>query len=90
MMYEKDELQLEKGDALFFYTDGVTEALNGDDEMYSEQRLADTLNEADMTQITITELTRKVKKSLADFVGETEQSDDITTLALRYKGGAAP
>jgi len=90
MMYEKDELQLEKGDALFFYTDGVTEALNGDDEMYSEQRLADTLNEADMTQITVTELTRKVKKSLADFVGETEQSDDITTLALRYKGGAAP
>jgi sigma-B regulation protein RsbU (phosphoserine phosphatase) len=81
--YHEEKVQLEKGDALFMFTDGVTEALNTNLEEFGEQRLFQTLQQADgkSCQEVIDTVTGKVKA----FVEEAEQSDDITMLVLKRK-----
>ncbi|ORT99744.1 Serine phosphatase RsbU, regulator of sigma subunit [Anaerovibrio sp. JC8] len=83
--YESQTLILKPGDSLFLYTDGVTEAMNNKDELYGEERLLSQLNcskNADEPQ----SLLEEIDKSVATFVGDAEQSDDITMLALTYFG----
>jgi serine phosphatase RsbU (regulator of sigma subunit) len=82
--YRKQELQLEKGDTLYLYTDGVTEAANIENALFGEERLQNVLNEN--RDGSPEELLKAVTASLRDFVGEAAQSDDITMLALQYKG----
>jgi len=74
-----------KGDILFMYTDGVTEAENVDKVLYSDNRLEEFLNTTDSTA-PLEELLANVRKSIKDYAGDAEQSDDITMLALRYNG----
>ena len=83
--YEQHELQMAKGDILFMYTDGVTEAENVDKVLYSDNRLEEFLNTTDSTA-PLEELLANVRKSIKDYAGDAEQSDDITMLALRYNG----
>ena len=85
-LYAKDELHLKQGDILFFYTDGVTEALNERQEMYSEDRLLSTLNAINAASKSLNDAVGNLKASLAAFVGNAAQSDDITMLCLRYRG----
>lgn len=84
-LYAKDELYLKQGDILFFYTDGVTEALNEQQEMYSEDRLLVTLNAINAVSKSLNDVVGGLKASLAAFVGNAAQSDDITMLCLRYR-----
>ena len=81
--YHEEKVQLEKGDALYMFTDGVTEALNASLEEFGEQRLEQTLQQADgkSGQEVIDAVTGEVKA----FVEEAEQSDDITMLVLKRK-----
>ena len=82
--YASDEVQLTKGDVIFLYTDGVTEAMNEAGDMYSEDRLRATLNgqgEKDVRKILAA-----VRKDVGAYAGEAEQSDDITMLGLKYCG----
>lgn len=67
---------------LFLYTDGVTEAENEKQELYGNQRLLMTIAEA--SEVTSAELMRHVTDSVERFVGNAEQSDDLTVLAIRY------
>ena len=67
---------------LFLYTDGVTEAVNENQELYGNQRLLMTIAEA--SEVTSAELMRHVTDSVERFVGNAEQSDDLTVLAIRY------
>ena len=83
--YEQKELQMDKGDILFMYTDGVTEAENVEKVLYSNERLEEFLNTTDSTA-PLEELLASMRKSIKDYAGDAEQSDDITMLALRYKG----
>ena len=83
--YEQKELQMDKGDILFMYTDGVTEAENVEKVLYSNERLEEFLNTTDSTA-PLEELLASMRKSIKDYAGAAEQSDDITMLALRYKG----
>lgn len=87
--YKGQEIALSPGDILFLYTDGVTEALNENDEQYGENRLKECLNRREAKNIPLKELLAVVKKSLAAHVGTAEQSDDITMLALSYIGQEA-
>ena len=85
--YRKQEVQLQPGDAIYLYTDGVTEATNAKVELYGEDRLANTLN---LLQDEPVE--KRCKRILADidaFVGEAEQFDDITMLSINYFGSNA-
>jgi sigma-B regulation protein RsbU (phosphoserine phosphatase) len=81
--YHEYELELNAGDTLFVYTDGVPEATNTDEELYGTDRMIDTLNKnADAAP---NELLTHLKADIASFVGEAPQFDDITMLALKIK-----
>lgn len=83
-IYTDQRLQMAPGDTLFLYTDGVTEAMNGREALFTEERLkASLLRLQDRTPEAIC---RGVLDDLAHFVGQSEQSDDITMLMLRLKG----
>lgn len=86
IQYQKHRMQLLPGDALFLYTDGVTEALSADDVMFGETRLLETLNE--MPNETTDQRCHRVKQKLDDFVGEVEQFDDITMLSVNFNSFA--
>jgi sigma-B regulation protein RsbU (phosphoserine phosphatase) len=79
--YVEREIILEKGDVLFLYTDGVTEAMNHQMELFSEQRLVDVLNKNQ--NVSVRRLLGAVKKELDKYRDGAEQADDITMLALK-------
>ena len=82
--YREYELQLEKGDKLFLYTDGVTEATDEKGELFGTERMLGALNAcADSSP---REILAGVKDAVDAFVGEAEQFDDMTMLCLTYKG----
>lgn len=85
--YKQAELTLQKGDVFFTYTDGVTEALNPDKNLYSDERLFDTLNKSIDKNLNVEELLNYIKKDIDFFAEGEEQADDITILGLEYKGG---
>ncbi|MDO4838945.1 MAG: SpoIIE family protein phosphatase [Clostridia bacterium] len=84
MTYRAGELQLEPEDTIFLYTDGVTEATNLSNELYGEVRLNHVLNMCQSKQVE--NLCHRVKMDVDTFVGNAPQFDDITMLALTYKG----
>ena len=83
--YEAHRLTLSPGDMLFLYTDGVTEAMDSDKNLYSEERLAETLNHID-GNISVRKILAEVRKDIDAHADGAEQSDDITMLGLIYKG----
>ena len=81
--YKMGSLQMEPGDAIFQYTDGVTEATNAHNELYGMERLEAVLNKyADAAP---DKLLPSVKADIDAFVGDAPQFDDITMLCLEYK-----
>lgn len=82
--YRKFELQLQPGDTLYLYTDGVTEATNTAQELYGEDRLQALLNQH--TEASAKEICQAVKTDVDAFAGEMEQFDDITMLCLTWHG----
>lgn len=85
--YKSGELQLEPGDKIFQYTDGVTEATNKENQLFGMNRLEETLSE--LSDKTPVEILKGVKRDVDEFVGEAEQFDDMTMLCLEYRGEAA-
>jgi sigma-B regulation protein RsbU (phosphoserine phosphatase) len=82
--YHITQVQLAPGDTLFFYTDGVTEALDRSDHFYSSARLECVLHDVD--HLAVEKITRAVVRDVRTFCGEREQSDDISVMALRWLG----
>ena len=79
--YHESSFQLEQGDALVLFTDGVTEAMNTNFEEFGEERLEDTLEEVALHNCQ--QIVEAIKTDVKAFAGEAEQSDDITILALK-------
>ena len=86
--FRNQELVLRPGDAVFQYTDGVTEAMTAELEQFSEERLLETLNGAPSADPEA--LLPYVHGRVDEFVHGAPQFDDITLLALRYTGDPAP
>lgn len=82
--YKVQDLKLERGDILYLYTDGVTEATNINNELYGEQRLLDILNSKEF--VDMEEMCHLVKEDVDKFTGEADQFDDITMLGFKYLG----
>jgi sigma-B regulation protein RsbU (phosphoserine phosphatase) len=82
--YHITRVQLAPDDTLFFYTDGVTEALDRSDGFYANARLECVLH--DVAGLPVEKMTRGVVRDVRTFCGEREQSDDISVMALRWKG----
>ena len=84
--YREQTLQLEHGDILFLYTDGVTEATDAGNQLFGNDRLLQTLSRTFSTDMEgCREVCVTVKEDLDRFVGEAPQFDDITMLCLYYK-----
>ena len=81
--YKKEELKIEKGDRIFLYTDGVVEANNINNELYTEERLQEFLN--NHLDLNVEETINEVKKDIDNFAEGAVQFDDITMLELLYK-----
>ena len=84
MIFKEHEFQLDKGDTIFVYTDGVTEATNAGNELFGEDRLIEALNKN--SDAIPENLLQNVTESINEFVGDAEQFDDITMLCFNYKG----
>ena len=82
--YRSCSLDLSPGDALFLYTDGVTEATNAEQQLYGEERLSAVLNAN--RDCAPEALLSAVRADVEAFVGEAPQFDDITVLSLCYYG----
>jgi len=80
--YESHVIMLKPGESLFFYTDGVTEAFNKDNEEYNEARLEKVLE--GKHSLSTNDLVTHVFQDVQAFTNGVEQSDDITCLALKY------
>jgi serine phosphatase RsbU (regulator of sigma subunit) len=80
--YQMHEYQLQPGDELFLYTDGVTEAENSAHEFFTDERLLNALNQNPDGDIKA--YCSRVKASIDEFSGEAEQFDDITMLTLKF------
>jgi serine phosphatase RsbU (regulator of sigma subunit)/anti-sigma regulatory factor (Ser/Thr protein kinase) len=83
--YKVFETILKPGDRLFLYTDGITEAMNKDNQQYGEERLlhfAYNYPAGKKPEDVIKDLTTDVKA----FVGEAVQSDDMTMVSLHFFG----
>ncbi len=83
MQYKAGVFQLEPGDKLFQYTDGVTEATDRDDRLYGMERLEAVLGTLGGEKPE--EILRSVKRDIDGFVGDAPQFDDITMLCLEYR-----
>jgi sigma-B regulation protein RsbU (phosphoserine phosphatase) len=80
MIYSQDEIQLDSGDILFLYTDGVTEAVDRENRFFEEPRLKDALNAyrgQDLRGLLLS-----IKREIDNFADGAEQADDITMLAF--------
>ena len=84
--YKEYELMFKPGDKRFLYTDGVAEATRKDNTLFGTGRMIDALNinpDADPQ-----ELLTNVRNAVDEFVGESEQFDDLTMMCFEYKGGS--
>ena len=83
--FEIYETTLKKGDIIFTYTDGITEAVNIDEQMYGEENLKNSLNKI-KDKADIKEIVSGVKNDLKTYTKDAPQSDDITMLCFKYTG----
>lgn len=77
-------MSLKPDNIIFLYTDGVTEAMDPEDKLFSEKRLKDYLSS--VKDKNIINIIHGVREEIKSFAQERLQSDDITMLALRYNG----
>jgi len=84
IQYRNYEIQLQPGDKLFVYTDGVPEATDAAEQLFGTERMLEALNtdpDAAPEQIL-----GNVRAAVDHFVKEAEQFDDLTMMCLEYRG----
>jgi len=82
--YRQNEIILKPGDEIFFYTDGLTEAVNKEEQLFGDQRLLETVNK--YRDLPLRDFTVAVRQEIDQFAAGAEQADDVTMLAVRFKG----
>jgi serine phosphatase RsbU (regulator of sigma subunit) len=85
--YEEETIQLDAGDLVILYSDGVTEALNAHGEQFEEERLKACLSGAEDRPAS--EVLDRLVDAVHGFAGTHPQADDITALVFRYRGRPA-
>lgn len=82
--YQATQISLAPGEGLMLYTDGVTEAMNRDNEQFGEERVAASLHK--LAGAPLTEMIAGIVNEINAFVDGAPQADDLTILTLRYAG----
>jgi sigma-B regulation protein RsbU (phosphoserine phosphatase) len=83
-VYQAEHLRLAPGDGLLLYTDGLTDATDGAGERFRLQRVLDAL--ADAAPATAAAAAATVLGAVTAHVGEAPPADDLTVLAVTYRG----
>ena len=86
-VYTTGQLSLAPGDCVYLFTDGVTEAADPQENLFSEQRLEAVLDAG--AGLSTADIVKSVAEAVRNFVGSALPSDDITMLAVRRLGAAA-
>ncbi|HSB09142.1 MAG TPA: SpoIIE family protein phosphatase [Blastocatellia bacterium] len=81
--YEQETLQMERGDLLVAYTDGVTEARNADDQEFGEARLRGIVNSS--ADLPSQELSERIVQSVRDWCGDVAPHDDLTLVVMKVR-----
>jgi phosphoserine phosphatase RsbU/P len=84
--YTAETEHLRPGDTLILFSDGVTEAMDPDDELFGVARLRKVLS--GQHDVPLKELQNKVLESVETFTRGASQTDDITVLLVRYRAAA--
>ena len=84
IFFSTDTINFAAGDKIFFYTNGITDALDENNDSFGKSRLSDALNKN--ISASVTETIKNLDAEIKNFVGNAEQLDDITMIALEYFG----
>ena len=82
--FSHQETQLPSGSTIFLYTDGLTEAKKARNQFFGEKRTKAVLTECAAAQLTSRQMLESITEAVHRYVGDAEQSDDLTMLAIRY------
>ena len=85
--YTAARLKLEPGDTLVLFTDGVTEAMDPDDQLFGVPRLKKVLT--GQVECPLEHLQKCVLEAVENFTRGARQADDLTLLIVRYRATAA-
>lgn len=88
--YEEGKFDMEPGDLLFLYTDGVTEAQNEENRLYGDEALVKFLESINAPALEAEEAVYMTGAQITRFQGRAEQADDMTMLAFAYRPDKAP
>ena len=83
--FQAQQTQLQHGDILFLYTDGLTEAENKRHELYGEERMLNELKSERMKGLSPRHMINAMQASVEAYRKGAEQSDDLTMLVVRYQ-----
>ena len=81
--YDQSSVQLNPGDYLILFTDGISEAMNGDDEEWGEERLTEVIRACAKSALLANETARRALSAADAFVSGAKQHDDMTIMVLR-------
>lgn len=87
-LLEEDRLELRTGDVVVFYTDGITEAMNVDSDLFGDARLSEIVEEHG--HLDSGELRERVLREIEAFVGSADQHDDMTMILLKVEQVGPP
>ena len=84
--YKMQEVVIAPQTTILLYTDGLNEATNADDKQFGEDRILDELNQAIQdNQTSSKDVIDRMNQAVQTFVGDANQSDDLTMLCVRLK-----
>jgi sigma-B regulation protein RsbU (phosphoserine phosphatase) len=85
-LLEEDRINLETGDVIVFYTDGITEAMNAEADLFGDTRLSQIVEEHG--HLDSGELRERILREIEAFVGSADQHDDMTMILLKVEPAA--
>ena len=81
VQYEESRFQLQPGDKIVFYTDGIVEAMNEEGKMFGFDRLLEVVGKSG--DMTADALLREIDNQVRDFAGNAVQHDDLTVIVIK-------
>ena len=82
-LLEEDRLDLNTGDVIVLYTDGITEAMNADSDLFGDDRLSSII--AEHGHLECEELRERILREIEAFVGSADQHDDMTMILMKIE-----
>ena len=85
-LLEEQRVELRRGDVIVFYTDGITEAMNVDSDLFGEARLGRIV--AEHGHLDAADLRERILREIEAFVGAADQHDDMTMILVKVEEAA--